>query len=241
MDLKESAALGECVDEHWYYHSKAAAVHRYLAGTEGDRILDVGAGSGFFTKYLLEHSSASTGICVDRGYPRDWEEAWFGKPLLFRRSCDSVEADLVLFMDVLEHVDDDAAFLSEYVAKAAAGARFLVTVPAFQWLWSSHDVFLEHRRRYHIRQLEKTVTNAGLRIVRCSYYFGLVLPLAAIVRLTERVTKSAGREARSQLKQHSWLTNSLLISLCHAELPVLLVNRLAGLSVFCLALKPPRT
>jgi 2-polyprenyl-3-methyl-5-hydroxy-6-metoxy-1,4-benzoquinol methylase len=110
MDLKESDVLGELVGQHWYYRSKAAAVLRYLRGTKVKRILDVGAGSGFFTKHLLQHSSASVGICIDTAYPCDREEQWFGKSVLFQRSCDAVDADLVLFMDVLEHVDGTVRF-----------------------------------------------------------------------------------------------------------------------------------
>jgi len=238
MDLKESDVLGDLVGQHWYYRSKAAAVLRYLHGTKVQRILDVGAGSGFFTKHLLQHSSASIGICVDTGYPCDREEQWFGKSVLFQRSCDTVDADLVLFMDVLEHVDDDAGLLLEYAAKVPCGSNFLMTVPAFQWLWSGHDVFLDHRRRYHIQRLESAVTKAGLEVVRSSYYFGIVLPIAAGVRLAERITNPTGIEPKGQLKKHGWVANSLLLSLCLAELPLLRVNRLGGLSVFCLAFKP---
>src|SRR3954466_4275186 len=108
MDLKESTLLGDHAAAHWYYRSKAAAIVRYLGDRKLDRILDVGAGSGFFTKHLLQHTPAASGLCVDTGYPDDYDEQCSGKPVAFRRSCDGVDADLVLFMDVLEHVDDDA-------------------------------------------------------------------------------------------------------------------------------------
>jgi 2-polyprenyl-3-methyl-5-hydroxy-6-metoxy-1,4-benzoquinol methylase len=142
MDLKESAVLGDSAGRHWYYRSKAAAMCRYMGKFEPKSVLDVGAGSGFFTKYLLQHKPIATGMYVDTGYLFDWEEQCAGKTLQFRRLCSGVSADLVLLMDVLEHVDDDSALLVECASKVPTGARFLITVPAFEWLWSDHDVFL---------------------------------------------------------------------------------------------------
>jgi hypothetical protein len=155
----------------------------------------------------------------------------------FRRSCDGVDADLVLFMDVLEHVDDDAGLLALYAAKVPAGATFLITVPAFKWLWSGHDVFLDHKRRYDVEQLERTVKRAGLALERSSYYFALILPIAAAMRLGENLTRRRELQPRSQLKKHGALVNRVLSTLCVAELPLVKFNRVGGLTVFALAFK----
>ncbi len=152
----------------------------------------------------------------------------------YRRDTGPTDCDLVLMMDVLEHVDDDRALLRHYAAKVPPGAHFLVTVPAFAFLWSGHDVFLEHKRRYRLTEIETAMRDAGLAVVRGSYYFGLVFPLAAAVRLTSR----HATEPRSSLKKHGAITNGLLGALCAAELPLFPRNRLAGLSAFVLAKKP---
>ena len=60
-------------------------------------------------------------------------------------------------MDVLEHVDNDAGLVRHYATKVPSGAHFLVTVPAFRFLWSGHDVFLEHKRRYTLAEIEQTM------------------------------------------------------------------------------------
>jgi hypothetical protein len=75
---------------------------------------------------------------------------------------------------------------------------------------------------------------ADLQVVRGSYYFGLVFPLAAAVRLASRHTT----EPKSSLKKHGAITNGLLGAICAAELPLFPINRLAGLSAFVLARKP---
>jgi len=234
MDLKEEDILGAEIGRHWYYRSKAAALRRMVAPLGARRILDVGAGSGFFSRHLLAEGSAQSALCVDIGYASDRDDSEAGKPVLYRRDTGPTDCDLVLMMDVLEHVDDDRGLVRHYAAKVPAGAHFLATVPAFRFLWSGHDVFLEHKRRYRLNEIEAVVRDAGLQVVRGAYYFGFVFPLAAAVRLATRNTT----EPRSSLKKHDPLTNGLLSGICAAELPLFPLNRLAGLSAFVLARKP---
>ena len=234
MDLKEEDILGADIGRHWYYRSKAAALRRMVGPLKPRRILDIGAGSGFFSRHLLAEAGAQSALCVDIGYASDRDDSEAGKPVLYRRDTGPTDCDLVLMMDVLEHVDDDRGLLRHYAAKVPPGAHFVVTVPAFRFLWSGHDVFLEHKRRYRLGEIEGVMRDAGLKIVRGAYYFGLVFPLAAAVRLANRRTS----EPRSSLQKHGDFANGLLGAVCAAELPVFPFNRLAGLSAVVLAEKP---
>ena len=234
MDLKEEDILGADIGRHWYYRSKAAALRRAVGGLAPRHLLDVGAGSGFFSRHLLERTAAESALCVDIGYPADRDDDVAGKPVRYRRDTGTTDCDLVLMMDVLEHVDDDRWLVRHYADKVPSGAYFLVTVPAFAFLWSGHDVFLEHKRRYRLPEIETVMRDAGLEIARGCYYFGFVFPLAAAVRLADRNTT----EPRSSLTTQGALTNRVLTALCAAELPLFPSNRLAGLSCFVLARKP---
>lgn len=234
MDLKEEDILGADIGRHWYYRSKAAALRRAVAGLAPRRLLDIGAGSGFFSRHLLAETAAESALCVDIGYPADRDDSVAGKPVLYRRDTGPTDCDLVLMMDVLEHVDDDRGLVRHYAAKVPPGAHFLVTVPAFAFLWSGHDIFLEHKRRYRLPEIEAAMRDAGLEIVRGAYYFGFIFPLAAAVRLADRNTT----EPRSSLKKHGALANGVLTAACAIELPLFPINRLAGLSAFVLARKP---
>ena len=236
MDLKETAALGEDIDQHWYYRSKALALRRLLAPKLSPSILDVGAGSGFFSRHLLKHTDAKEAHCVDTGYLSDKTEHQSGKNIHFHRTVESMDVGLVLFMDVLEHVEDDLALLSYYSTLIPVGTQILITVPAFNFLWSAHDVFLEHKRRYTLKQIESLIRDANWEVEAGVYFFGMVLPLAIIIRFAERVF-GGETAAKSQLKRHHPIINKFLYLLCALEMPFMRYNRMAGLSILCLARK----
>lgn len=232
MDVKETGVLGDDIHTHWYYASKARFVSDALRSVRFSTILDVGAGSGFFSRHLLRTTDARSAWCVDTAYDGDSDSSESGKPLHFRTDIGPVHADLTLFMDVLEHVDDDAGLLREYSARVPSGSHFFMTVPAFQFLWSGHDDFLEHRRRYTLVQLEDTIHRAGLEMVHGAYCFSLVFPLAAAMRLLPQA-----RNSGSQLKRHAPWVNTLLTNVCSMERAFARYNRLAGLTALCLARK----
>ena len=236
MDLKERDLLGSSQADHWYHVGKLGALTRCL-DRPPTRILDVGAGSGFFARGLLERTNAASAVCVDTGYDGDRIESLDnGKTIEFRRGGSSRDADLVLLMDVIEHVDDDAALIAEYAADARPGTRFVVSVPAFQWLWSPHDEFLEHRRRYTLGGLLKTVSDGGLVPVDGFYFFAAIFPAAAAARVCRR-RAAAGTPPASDLRRHHPLTNWLLARACLAECAIARHNRAFGLTAFAVATK----
>lgn len=240
MDLREDGLLGACVADHWYYRAKSAAVSTLLGAAPPGLVLDVGAGTGFFSRQLLRRGDVTGATCVDPGYACDRDEAIDGKPLLFRRSVACPTADLVLLMDVLEHVADDATLLRAYVGEAGCGTRFIVTVPAFSWLWSGHDVFLGHHRRYTLAEIRGVVESSGLVVEHACYLYGALFPLAAASRLLGRLRAAlTGRStARSQMRLWGRLSNAILWAACRAELPMFRHNRLFGLTAMVAARKP---
>ena len=237
MDIKEQAVLGDRIGQHWYYRAKGEAMRRLLGKRPIRHVLDVGAGSGVFSRMLLA-GGAGQATCVDPAYDEETEEVEAGKPIRFVHGVGQTDADVVLLMDVLEHVDDDAGLLAEYAAKAGPGARFLISVPAFKWMWSGHDVFLEHRRRYTLKMLQDTVRKAGLVPVQGCYFYGLTLPLAAGRRAVRRLVESGTPVAKSDLQQHSPVVNAVLYGICRLEMALFSRNRLAGLTVFAIAERP---
>ena len=237
MDLKEEKAIGGDPSSHWYYIAKGRAL-KELLGARRDRILlDVGAGSGVFSKMLVADGAAERSVCVDPNY----EEEFLGQrrtdKIAYVRGIEETDADTVLMIDVIEHVDDDVALIRDYAAKVEAGTQFLISVPAFQFLWSSHDEFLEHRRRYTLNSLQDAVEAAGLSPLKTRYFFGLLFPAVAAMRMAEK--KTDGPAEASQLKAAPDWLNRTLIGVHDLERKALFpFNRLAGVSAFCLAEKP---
>ena len=182
----------------------------------------------------MRETSAQRATCVDLGYPQDSDDVVSGKPLSFRTNIQISDADLVLMMDVIEHVQDDVALVKDYVSKVSVGTRFIISVPAFMWLWSGHDVFLEHYRRYTLTQLEGVLRDAGLKIERSNYFYGLVLPLVAAVRFINKLKRE---KPESDMSRQGAFVNSILYNMCNFETKFMQANRLGGTTVFVQAVK----
>lgn len=238
MDLKEESILGGHVADHWYYVSKGRALRALLAGVTVRDLLDVGAGSGVFSRQLVEAGVAGEAWCLDPGYAEEHIESRNGHEIRFVRRVPGGGHQLVLLMDVLEHVPDDVALLRQHTRDLPPDGLVIISVPAFQALWSSHDVFLGHQRRYTRVGLEAVVRAAGLRVRRSRYFFGLLLPVVAILRWLERWRPGAGQPA-SALRRYPRPVNAVLTLIHDLERKALFpVNRLGGLTVFCVASRP---
>lgn len=238
MDIKEEHILGDSIVNHWYYIAKGRAMRQFIKDFRVPEVLDVGAGSGVFSRQLLDYGFCESAVCVDPGYPAESSEEQCGKPIHFVKSLERVDQRLILMMDVLEHVEDDLALLKSYSDPMPSGGHVLITVPAFQFLWSGHDVFLEHYRRYTLPQVETLVARAGLSLVRGRYFFGSLFPVIAAMRWQQRRQARGEIEGRCDLRPLAPPLNYALTRIHDLErMLVFPWNRLAGLSVFCLAVK----
>lgn len=239
MDLKEEQAIGGDPASHWYYISKGKAIRSLIGEGPFESILDVGAGSGVFSRMLTGDGVARRSVCVDPNYSDDFLASDDIGPIDFVRTVTETDAVLVLMIDVIEHVDDDVSLISEYARMAPRGAKFLISVPAFNFLWSPHDDFLEHRRRYTLESLEQSVKAAGLEPVTTRYFFGMLFPAVAAMRIADRTFKGDKEATESALKSApNWLTKAL-VAIHDVERATLFpFNRLAGVTAFCLAEKP---
>lgn len=236
MDLKELHGWEGDVGEHWYYASKAAALDRILNPVHFHTIADIGAGSGFFAKHLLgSRKGASQATCVDVNYEMDREEWIADKQVSYRRSTHDLNADLYLLMDVLEHVENDVGFLGSVAAAAPPRAHFVITVPAFNFLWSGHDVYLGHYRRYTLREIVDVARKAGLAVEKRCYFFGAIFPAVAAVRMSRRLLLGAQSAPFSDMRHFPGALNRLLRAVCRLEEGAFTMNRVFGLTAFVLA------
>jgi len=195
MDLTE--VPGAPFRRHPWEIERARFFGRVVGGAGGSdgggarRVLDVGAGDGYLGRLLLERMPAGSSVdCVDPNYT-DADLRRFGEPptegLRFARARPPGLYDLVLLLDVIEHVADDRAFLDEIVqASVAAGGTVLVSVPAWDLLYSQHDVELKHFRRYSPARCRALLETAGLEIIRSGGLFHTLL----VPRVAQRVAEA---------------------------------------------------
>jgi SAM-dependent methyltransferase len=202
-------------------------------------VLDVGAGSGIFSRQLMDEGVCDSAVCVDPNYAEEKIENHHGKQIHFVKTIKNRSQKLILMMDVLEHVSDDLALLKEYVDSMKSGGYVLITVPAFQFMWSGHDVFLGHHRRYTIEMIEAVIKKANMTPVKSRYFFGSLFPAIAVIRLIRKILLNRGTlKAQSDLKLYpDWLNNTLTV-IHDIECRTLFgFNKGFGLSVFCLCRK----
>lgn len=95
--------------------------------------------------------------------------------------------DLTVSLDVIEHLPDDVGALGELRRVTALGGALLVTVPAYQWLWSGHDEINHHQRRYNRHTLLAAAEGAGWRCERTTHFNSLLLPIAIALRALDRI------------------------------------------------------
>jgi SAM-dependent methyltransferase len=154
------------------------------------RALDVGCGTGV----TLEEFPAGWGLMAGCDASEQALAYCRRRDLRSLVRCDATRLpfatetlDLVLALDVIEHLDDDAGCLREMARCCRRGGAVLVHVPAFPILWTEKDVLNHHRRRYRRRQLLGLVEESGLRVERVLYVNFLVFPAAVLVALYTRV------------------------------------------------------
>lgn len=155
-------------------------------------VVDVGAGDGYVAAKLLDALPAGSSVtCVDSEYTdahlatlRDGAPAG----LDFARACPDREFDVIVMLDVLEHVADDRGFLADFVGRRLRrGGTLLVSVPAHQALYTQHDTALGHHRRYSMRELRAVINATGLVVRTAGSLFGSLLVPRAIGKALERL------------------------------------------------------
>jgi len=205
MDLVEARARGfEAVIRHPWEQARLALVdrliRRHVALRPGDAVLDIGCGDTFVAEELARRYPSVQFYAIDSGLTEQLIETLRSRlsvpNVSLFASLESVPvstpAALVLLMDVIEHVPDDVAFLSDICSRRFTGenTRFLITVPSFQSLFCSHDRFLGHYRRYSGPTLRRLFRRVKLASLEGGYWFASLLPVRVFQVLRERVLGS---------------------------------------------------
>lgn len=161
-----------------------------------NHVTDVGSGDAFVVQQLSNQSIAKSYFAVDTGYNAEVTEKLrdtIPENIRLFSSVDDPEvrnhpADLVLILDVLEHCENDKMELKNIMNKVAPnqGTRLLITVPAFESLFSSHDKLLGHYRRYNRQSLISICKDEKMTVIRSGYFFFSLAVVRWIQKQLER-------------------------------------------------------
>ena len=196
MDNEYAAAYPDLYRRHWWWRARERIlldkISALLAGRDRPaKLLDVGCGAGLFFD-ALERFGDVEGIESD-----EWAVAHAGKwrPRIHQGMLDAgfnpaSGYDAILMLDLLEHVDDPHQLLCDTRRLLNPGGRVLITVPAFNWLWTTHDDLNHHARRYTAGQLKKALNAAGFDITESTYLFQFLVLPKILVRIKERLLGS---------------------------------------------------
>lgn len=201
MEREAYDALRHQQDNHWWFQGRREVLTALLkqvvpARANKPAILEAGCGYGGNLRMLAQFGSVS-GFELDDN-ARQYAAATNGTPVVYgclpeQPGFADQRFDLIVMLDVLEHIEDDTASLARLRAMLNPGGIIVITVPALPWLWSSHDEIHHHKRRYSRKGLRQTLRSAQLTPVKMGFFNTLLLPLAIGQRL---MAKLSAREAR---------------------------------------------
>lgn len=231
-------------NQHWWHLHKRLVIHQFIEKyvTRG-RVLDVGAGTGKILSELklkgwqvigVDGEKEAIFFSKKRDVPVKLVDLEKGK-LLFKRN----HFDLVLVLDILEHLKDDGGILKEIKRVIKVNGLVLITVPAYCWLFSYWDKMLGHQRRYSKTLLEKKLKKAGLEVIYLGYFFSLFLFPALLVRLVKTFLGNKKHQV-SDFQTTPFRSISLPIIKVYGKIERELLHFLKlpfGLSILCVAQK----
>ena len=231
------------LEEHyWWFVARNNIIYslidHYSNIKAGSKILDVGCGTGAFAQILsekyevlcLDTSPIALDYCRKRGLKDLFESTIQQFP------AREHNIDAITMLDVIEHVDDDRDLVRTGYDILPPGGYLISTVPAYQWLWSKHDITHMHYRRYTKGKFNDLITQSGFEIVFSSYFNSILFPFGAAERIFKKITPGVKNEA--PVNPVSETTNTLLKKIFLAEKNLLKYFSFPfGLSIFTLNVK----
>jgi len=245
MDAHYEEKYHTLEEQHWWFRARRHMVYTLIEQLKlppDAAILEVGCSAGPLLLQLQQAGYTNlTGIDISEkaialGRKRGLQyiSVMDGAKLDFSDAA----FDLVIASDVLEHIADDAKAMKEWSRVMKLGGKVIVFVPAFQHLWSGHDVINHHFRRYTKTQLTTIVSQAGLKVKRASYWnFSLYFP-TWLVRKLQNLFSSKVSPPHDNLQQVPAIVNNILARVVKLENIVLKKTDLpVGVSLFVVAAK----
>jgi len=208
----------------WFQHRNNCIISLIKKYSPNNLFFDIGGGNGFVTK-ALENANISAVLVepgkkgVQNAAKRNLENIFCGT--LSDLNGLSGKVGAIGAFDVVEHIQDDNAFVENVYHMLMPNGHFFVTVPAFQFLWSDEDVDAGHYRRYNQKVIEKLLKQNGFEIEYSSYFFSFLLfPLFLIRTIPSKMgfRKKSKSQTQNEHKKNEGILGKVLNSIWKWEL-----------------------
>ena len=196
-------------DDSWWFNYRANCLISLIKKfVKGSCVYDIGGGNGF-TAAKIQQETALKCVIVEPCYQACIHAKSRGIESIINTTVNDENffdnsLENVLLLDVLEHIESDRNFLYSLQRKMCRTGILVLTVPAFNCLWSSEDDSAGHFRRYRINDLKVMVEDSGFKILFCSYFFlFLFLPILFVRVLMENIGLLKKRDERTREEQNN--------------------------------------
>jgi len=242
MNIDEYKTLYELEDFYWWHVGRRDVVKVLLSRfleQKKNYILEIGCGTGGNVRMLstfgkvigIDPSKEAVHFCRGRGF----RDAILGRGE--KTNFPSEHFDLVVALDVFEHIENDEVAFRESFRILKKGGYLLLTVPAYQFLWSEHDEVLDHKRRYTASVMRSKAKKAGFEIVKISYLITFLFPIVVLYRVGKKLVTKKGKEKTSYVIVPEWLNNFFIVLLRFESTLLRYINFPFGTSIICIVKK----
>lgn len=250
MNVEEYEKMYTLEDRYWWFQGRLAIVKSILSrymdrAPRKGHVLDVGCGTGLVLNALRRWEPLGIDfsyLALQFSQRRGAQNLLRGDVTELPIASDSM--DLILALDLMEHIEDDKRLTDEFFRVLQPGGYLMATVPAHQFLWSDHDIALHHFRRYSHPEFKRLLTNAGFEPVKYTYGISFTyFPIVAFRLIQRAWQRSHGVQAPARPRTHliplPRPINRLLIQILRIEAALLRrVNLPVGVSLMALCRKP---
>lgn len=227
MDLLEYRD-SEDMERHPWETARFEVMLQLLSNTFNNKSLsvaDIGCGDTFVVNSLAERFPKFKYLAVDSAFTNAdidiFSKKFSEKNIKLAKSVEAINTftsklDIVLLMDVIEHIENDVLFLQNIVKQDFIHEEtlFFITVPAFQSLFTAHDKHLLHYRRYSRKALVETLRKSGLEIIDSGYFFTSLMKVRFLQKMLEKVFGEKEQKGLAEAnfdKKKAKLIKSLLL------------------------------
>ena len=185
MEKKYEMLYKDIENLHPWFIARRKLFESIIKKNKDLSILDFGCGSGNFLKYLYDLGYKDlTGVEISDILPNRELESKSIK--IYKELPKYKKYDLILMMDVLEHIKDDVKIIKKLKSHLSNSGSIILSVPTYQFLWSKHDDINHHYRRYNRKSLEKCMRYSNLSMTWSTYWNTILFPLIAFKRIMIR-------------------------------------------------------